>query len=270
MVKNEYLVLCDLDDTLLTSSKEITCESVDFIKKFKELGNIFCIATGRPYQGAFKYYEILGKDAPYVCDNGCSIYFKGESPVFFGINFNVFKELINKLIGKDQAIFVVTGNKVTYSHNYDLVPDFLKHNELNDVQNIESNFDSGEYVPLIINLYLKEEYYDECIKILDNYREYIQYTYWGNNDKVCAFEIRSINGSKGNALKYLKNKYMIKDDHTIAFGDQLNDIDMLKEAYYGVSMINANDDVKKEAKYVTDFDFENNGVIEFLNKHKLY
>ena len=267
---DNFLILCDLDDTLLTSNKDITSASIEFIKKFKEFGNIFCIATGRPYQGAYKYYEQLGKDCPYVCDNGCSIYFENEPPVFFGIDFKIFKALINKLIGKDKAIFVATGNKLTYSHNYDSVPDFLKHNELNDIQNIDNNFDNGEYIPLIINLYLKEEYYDECVKILDSYKKYIQYTYWGNNDRICAFEIRSINGSKGEALKYLKNKYKIKDNRTIAFGDQLNDIDMIKEAYYGVSMINANDNVKKEAKYVTEFDFENNGVIEFLKKYKLY
>lgn len=45
---------------------------------------------------------------------------------------------------------------------------------------------------------------------------------------------------------------------------------MLKEAYYGVSMVNAHEEVKKETKYTTDFDFNNNGVIEFLKKHKLY
>ncbi len=266
----KYLVLCDLDDTLLTNEKEITADSVDFIRKFKDLDNLFCIATGRPYQGAYKYYEILGKDAPYICDNGCSIYFKNEPTIFFGIDLEIFKEIINQIIGMDQCIFVVTGNKTTYSHNYDLVPDFLKHNELNDIKNIENDFDSGEYIPLICNLYLKEEYYDNCLNILNNYKKYIQYTYWGNNDHICAFEIRSINGSKGNALKYLKNKYDIKDDHTIAFGDQLNDIDILKEAFYGVSMINANEEVKKETKYTTDLDFNNNGVIDFIKKHKLY
>ncbi len=242
----KYLVLCDLDNTLLTNEKEITKESIDFIKEFKRLGNIFCIATGRPYQGAYKYYELLGKDSAYVCDNGCSIHFKDEPPVFFGINIGIFKELMHKLINIDKCIFVVTNNIVTYSHNYDLVPDFLKHNELNNIKNIENDFDNMEDIPLIINLYLEEKYYDECVTILDNYKEYIQYTYWGNNDSVCAFEIRAINGSKGNALKYLKNKYNIKDDHTIAFGDQLNDISMLKEAYYGVSMINASDEVKNE------------------------
>ena len=267
---NKYLVLCDLDDTLLTSNKEISDDSIKFINKFKKFDNIFCIATGRPYQGAYKYYEILGKDTPFVCDNGCSIYFKNEPNVFFGIDLKIFKELIQKIIGMDESIFVVTGNKTTYSHNYYLVPDFLKHNELNDITNIENDFDNGEYIPLIINLHLKDEYYDECIKILDSYKEFIQYIFWGKNDDICAFEIRSINGSKGNALKYLKNKYKIKDDHTIAFGDQLNDIDMLKEAYYGVSMINASDDVKKETKYTTDLDFNNNGVIEFIKKHKLY
>jgi hydroxymethylpyrimidine pyrophosphatase-like HAD family hydrolase len=56
----------------------------------------------------------------------------------------------------------------------------------------------------------------------------------------------------------------------MSFGDQLNDISMIEEAHYGVAMINAVGELKSYTKYVTDYDFNNNGVIEFIKKHNLY
>ena len=266
----KYLVLCDLDDTLLTSDKKVTKESSDFIKEFNKSGNMFCICTGRPYQGAYEFYKDIGKSTPLVCDNGCSIYFKDEEPKFFGIEVNLFKELMDKLKDYSNSIYAVTGNKVTYSFNYNKVPDFIKHNELNDIVNFEDDFENAIYDVLIINLNIQDIYYDNVIDILESYKEEIEYTYWGNFLGDCGFEVRSIKGSKGNALKYLKDKYKFKDTHTLAFGDQLNDISMLKEAGFGVSMINANEEVKKVTKYQTEFDNNNNGVIEFIKKNKLY
>lgn len=35
-------------------------------------------------------------------------------------------------------------------------------------------------------------------------------------------------------------------------------------------MINANEEVKKVTKFQTEFDNNNNGVIEFIKKNKLY
>ena len=102
------------------------------------------------------------------------------------------------------------------------------------------------------------------MKVLNEYD--FLYRNWGLYDGVYAFEIHSKEASKGNALKYLANYYNIDSKNTLAFGDQLNDISMLKAANYGVSMINANQELKELTKYHTDYDFNNNGVIEFLKK----
>ena len=56
----------------------------------------------------------------------------------------------------------------------------------------------------------------------------------------------------------------------MAFGDQYNDLSMIKEAHYGVAMINAVEDLKKETIYFTTSDFNHNGVIKFIKKNKLF
>ena len=41
---------------------------------------------------------------------------------------------------------------------------------------------------------------------------------------------------------------------------------MIEIANYGVAMKNARDELKEKAKYTSEFDFNNNGVIKFLQK----
>ena len=65
-------------------------------------------------------------------------------------------------------------------------------------------------------------------------------------------------------MEYLRKKYNIKKENTISFGDQLNDLSMIEMANYGVAMINSRTEVKEKAKYTSEFDFNNNGVISFL------
>ena len=52
----------------------------------------------------------------------------------------------------------------------------------------------------------------------------------------------------------------------VAFGDALNDLEMLTEVGYGVAMGNSPLILKKKVRYVTDTN-ENNGVAKFLKKY---
>jgi Cof subfamily protein (haloacid dehalogenase superfamily) len=57
--------------------------------------------------------------------------------------------------------------------------------------------------------------------------------------------------SKGKALERIAADLGIKAEEVVAFGDNHNDIGMLRFAGLGVAMGNAHDEVKAEADYVT-------------------
>ena len=48
---------------------------------------------------------------------------------------------------------------------------------------------------------------------------------------------RSVN--KGAAVKILQDGLMIRPEETVVFGDQMNDVEMLKQAYYSFAVANA-------------------------------
>lgn len=73
--------------------------------------------------------------------------------------------------------------------------------------------------------------------------------------------------SKYNGIKSLANYLNISNDEIIAFGDGLNDIEMLQKCGYSVALANALPEVKKVANDITIYDHNNDGVIEYLKEH---
>ncbi|MCI7239359.1 MAG: HAD-IIB family hydrolase, partial [Anaerococcus sp.] len=71
--------------------------------------------------------------------------------------------------------------------------------------------------------------------------------------------------NKGRSLIEIADYYKIDHKDTIAFGDEINDIEMIKAAGVGVAMGNASEDIKKAAKFIT-LSNDENGVAVYLNK----
>lgn len=65
--------------------------------------------------------------------------------------------------------------------------------------------------------------------------------------------------SKAEGLRRLCEYYGIGMEHTVAFGDSMNDYEIVKEAGIGVAMGNSVEALKKVADYVTD-DIDRDGV----------
>ena len=67
-------------------------------------------------------------------------------------------------------------------------------------------------------------------------------------------------------MRLVASYYNIPERNTIAFGDGLNDIDMLSEAAVGVAMKNADREVQGYARDVTDYTNNEGGVGKYLIK----
>ena len=69
--------------------------------------------------------------------------------------------------------------------------------------------------------------------------------------------------SKGAAVKLLQESLMIRPEETMVFGDQLNDIEMLKRASHSFAVENARDEVKEAANFVAP-SYKEDGVLQVL------
>lgn len=84
-----------------------------------------------------------------------------------------------------------------------------------------------------------------------------------DNGKLGQIMAHGVN--KLNALRYILNKLSTSIDRVMFFGDDINDIELIKESGIGVAMGNAVAKVKDAANYITSSN-EEDGIAVFLNR----
>ena len=119
----------------------------------------------------------------------------------------------------------------------------------------------------------------DAIKILlvSNDRKHVTFLedHFSKNDNLTVLssmngllDIMASNISKGKALKILSKKLDVDLAEVIAFGDNYNDIDMLKCVGMPIAMENSVEDLKVQAKYVTKTNNES-GIAFAINNYIL-
>lgn len=86
------------------------------------------------------------------------------------------------------------------------------------------------------------------------------------NKEYEYLDITPKNIGKGYALNYLSKFLNVDTTDIMAIGDNVNDIDMLKNSGIGVTLSGAYDEIKKVATYTTTNSVENSGFAEAIYK----
>lgn len=73
--------------------------------------------------------------------------------------------------------------------------------------------------------------------------------------------------NKYSAIQKLAENLKISNEEILAFGDGLNDIEMIQKCGKGIAMKNALEEVKKVSNAVTEISNDENGVVCYLQKH---
>ena len=71
--------------------------------------------------------------------------------------------------------------------------------------------------------------------------------------------------NKGQAVKCLQESLEFLPEETAAFGDQLNDLEMLERAYYSFAVANAREEVRRAARFQADENVKD-GVLKVLRQ----
>lgn len=74
--------------------------------------------------------------------------------------------------------------------------------------------------------------------------------------------------TKGTALSYLLDKWQLEPDQLMVFGDSNNDLEMLRLTVHSYAMMNASDQVKETAHFVT-MSNNDSGVLSVMEKELL-
>lgn len=254
------LVAFDFDGTFLDSEGNIPKRNADALKRLKKLGVELLAVTGRNDILVKDYIEELGIDIPVVGCNGASLgnVITGERSYIHPIGKDVVKKVIYECIRLGIPCKAMSIDACYTSDNEMLTK---------GIKQIVAKY-TRELKYMIDYIYFTDE---QMLELAENTDIVKLVTVNDDIEKLMALQgvLRGISGiqvlksnrncldmiaenvSKGNALKKYASDMGIRAEGCIAFGDNENDISMLKYAGLGVAMANADECVRAAADEVT-------------------
>ena len=241
-------VILDLDGTLLRSDSSVSEYTLKVLQECKDREILVIIATARFWLKAEKYIDIISPDYAILAD-GTQIYHADEMIHGFAMNKAQSDGIISELLSKDEFEFVVSVGKrllcsgVGIDEKWRSTRDFTELLEL------------PVYKMAAI---LKE--YDEAKSIAEKYGCRL-YSYRGED----LYGFASTDSGKYQAVKALGELLHIGLDEMIAFGDDENDYEILKNVGKGVAVANAIPMIQDIADDVAECNNED-GVARYIDR----
>lgn len=251
------IVFFDIDGTLLDENKQLPTKTREAIRRLKESGIYVAIATGRaPFM--FEHLRKLLDIDTYVSFNGQYVVFENKVVYANPLDKEELTELLSKSRKKGHPLVFMDEKtmKSTVSYNP------LIKESLASIHFPHPEKDANYFLTTDIyqTLLFCEESEEEDYFVFKKFRFVRWHPY--------SVDILPHGGSKAEGIKKLIGKLGFKMEDVYAFGDGLNDVEMLGEVGTGVAMGNAPDVVKKKAGFVTK-SVSDNGIWHGLKELKL-
>ena len=251
------IIVSDLDGTLLRKDKTVSEETINALLLFKKQNNKILFATARPPRDAYKYVPEILRDNPIICYNGACI-IDSEKKILYK------KEITRKIALKILEIAMQFGYyNICFEINDTLYSTFDTSdyfgNAPNQIVDLEKMDFKSVYKVIICNKTpispkLLNHISDICKGVITD------------NGTLCQIMNKSV--SKWTSIKSFIKQEKIDKKNVIAFGDDYNDYDMIKNAGIGVAMENAEKCIKEIADSITDSNM-NDGISNYIKKELL-
>ena len=232
------VVVSDLDGTLLTKQHELSPRTREVIQRLSKKGIKFIFATGRHFQDVEKIRAQLGVDMFLITSNGARVHnLKGEMIVQHDISPGLVQPLLSlrKAFADKVHTNVYQGEQWLIEVEHDDLHAFSKESGFTYHR---TDFDALA-TTAIQKIFFFANSHADLMPLADQARELYGDRLSMTYSLPEYFEIMAPGVCKGTALaEVLKLKgYGLQD--AIAFGDGMNDFEMLSSVGKGVVMGNA-------------------------------
>jgi Cof subfamily protein (haloacid dehalogenase superfamily) len=267
----KHLLSLDLDGSLLNKKGNLSEKTIKVLTMLKKEGHFIVLATGRPFTGAYPKYLEIGLDTPLVTDNGGSIE-NPNDPNFARQRTYIPTKMMHELFTFSKS-FILSSffsiDEIVYAYQYDKkLEEFFSGIHSDRVIDDEfTNFNVEPTGLMFFIHYNKQEIFEDFID--KNFGHTLSYRLWDNDEKIghAVYEVYLKHVSKASAIKYIKEHYELNDYKWLSIGDGVNDFEMIKDADFGVAMINSVPELKEVCKDVTVDDHDHDGVANFFIKY---
>lgn len=256
------LVVTDMDGTLLDGDGLVPDAFWPLLDRMQESGIVFVPASGRQYATLARIFDRNRTGMVFISDNGTYVVRDDEELASETIPLVLVRPLVEHLRDRARAGYdigvVVSGKRSAYVERTD--PAFLVQAEtycarlavVDDVLAVDD-----EILKVAIVDFAGAE--TGTSPTLDPFRGELQIVVSGQH----WIDVMSLRANKGRAVERLQAELGISREETVAFGDYLNDLEMLDAAGQSYAMADAHPLVLDRARHVAPSHREH-GVVTVL------
>lgn len=253
------LLALDLDGTLLDSNKNMPSEFLPWVREHSEIRTV--IASGRQYYTILRDFPVGRDNITIIAENGGLVFDENNEMIYINsMKAEDVKSSLDRVFKIPGAHPIVCGEKSAYILN---VSDEIYNQTGVYYARIQRVDNLYEYVDkdrvLKIAIFFENKDAAEHVADLQDL----------DGDVSCVLsgerwiDIANDDVNKGTAIRHLLETFGIDRSEAAAFGDYLNDKEMLEACEESYCMINGHDDLKAIAKHIAPSNDEN-GVMQVL------
>ena len=268
-MKRKVLVL-DIDGTLTNSKKEITSATQEAIFELQRRGHVVVLASGRPTAGL----RVMTEKLRFAEHGGYILSYNGGCVTYVPTGETVFKNLLPDYVPAWMHAYALEHNigMCTY-----LGQSMLCGTACGRYLEYERRINGLDLVQVdSFEPYIHTDFYKVLLAVTPTRAEEIekrlQHRFWGRlsiyRSEPYFIEVMPRGVDKASAIAGLLERLGLEREDTIACGDGLNDLGMIRYAGLGVAMGNAQPAVKEAADIVTLTNDED-GLVPVIEKYIL-
>ena len=259
------LIASDMDGTLLDSNKNLSPSIYSILRKLNDKGIVFVAISGRNIISLKELFKDIKEDIVYASNNGNYITYKDKVIFENYIEKNMVYEVAKIIRKKAKHNTIYCAKDSIYSES--IIPVIvgkklnLKVKYIKDIMKIDDKI-------LKISTFGRQKIINRALKDVSILNDKLMITKSGST----CFDICKLGGTKKQGINILQNVFNVKYEESMVFGDHMNDLEMMNSAYYSYAMENAEEEVKRNARFIAgsnDDDGVINTIKEVLFKEKL-
>ena len=258
------LIAADLDGTLLDSNKQLSPDLFPLIRRLRQNGIRFAAASGRQYDNLHALFYDIADEISFISENGAAVYdrstclFAAEMPAEYfippiqtirtlpGVNVVLCTHAGAFIECRTDAIFVK--NAQMYYEKLTIVPELIP---------------VLEHTPAFKLAAFEESHAETgCFPVLRTYADHFAVVLSGAD----WVDLMNPKTNKGTGLRHLADHLEIPLCNTMAFGDYLNDTELLHTAGCAFAMENGHPELKQIADHIAPSNDEN-GVVRAIQSY---
>ena len=217
------LIATDLDGTLLDAEGKMPAGIFEAIEKLNARGIIFCAASGRQLAGLRDLFRPVADKILYIAENGALIAYGEKILHTETLPAAEAARVLDAVRGVPGAHpLLCTAGKAYYE---EFAQPFVRYVQYSYISNGQGNLHEIAAREPVCKIAVYDERGPEnnCMKVLPPLLSDLRLTLSGGN----WLDVSEKSANKGNAMRFVQKKFSFAADECAAFGDHMNDYEML-------------------------------------------